>query len=197
MMTKGPDLETQLKSWFSAALSGDQAAYAQFLDRVSRILGAYFMKSMNPSRRSVQRVEELTQDVLLSIHEKRSTFQPELPVLPWVYAIARYRLIDTIRQESRRPQFANWEAGFEDLLWTEAQQGASADSQQDVDELLSGLTDRQKEVLVMAKLNELPLAEVAKKLDMSLSAVKVTVHRAIKAIRKKQEDKEGGFREDT
>jgi RNA polymerase sigma-70 factor (ECF subfamily) len=196
MVKKGHDLESQLKSWLLAALNGDQDAYQNFLNRVAGIVGAYFMKSMNPRNRSPQRVEELAQDVLLSIHQKRATYQTSMPVLPWVYAIARYRLIDAVRRDARRPRFANWEEGYEDLLWTEAQQGGAASSDQQVEALLEGLGDRQKEIMVLAKVEEVPLSDIAEKFEMSLSAVKVTVHRAVKTMRKRQLEKAGGLHED-
>jgi RNA polymerase sigma-70 factor (ECF subfamily) len=178
----GGSLEAQLRDGLLASMAGDREAYRLFLNRVAGIVTAYLMKSMNPSKRFVEKVEELTQDVLMSIHQKRSTYRPEMPVLPWIYAIARYRLIDSIRQESRRPHTVTWSEEHEQIA-----EDLLPDSVADIETLLAGLSEKQREVLVLAKLNDMPLAEVAKKMDMSLSAVKVTVHRAIRAIRKNQE----------
>jgi RNA polymerase sigma-70 factor (ECF subfamily) len=176
------ELETQLRESLLAALEGDREAYRSFLKRVASIVTAYLMKSMNPSQRTVEKVEELTQDILMSIDRKRATYRPEMPILPWIYAIARYRLIDSIRAEARRPKTVVWMEEHEQIA-----ESSEPENDADVEAMLADLNDRQREILTLAKLDEMPLAEVARKMGMSLSAVKVTVHRAILAIRKKQE----------
>jgi RNA polymerase sigma-70 factor (ECF subfamily) len=145
---------------------------------------------MNPSKRSAEKVEELAQDILMSIHQKRSTYRPEMPILPWIYAVARYRLIDSIRQEARRPKTVVWDEAYEEIPDTRP---AAAESlgltpgAADVEALLSGLNDRQREILVLSKVTGMPLADIASKMNMSLSAVKDTIHRTLRSIRKNRE----------
>ena len=96
--------ETQFKRLFLMSRKGDQAAYRLLLEGLGALLKLFLMGTMNPRMRSKEQVEDLVQDVLISIHKKRDLYSDELPFLPWVFAIARYRLIDSLRMEKRRPE---------------------------------------------------------------------------------------------
>ena len=179
-------LEERLKSQFLAGGAGDAKAYASFLDLAAKIIRSNLRKTI-PSSRSHSRdlLEDLVQDVLLALHQKRHTFRPDYPILPWLFAIARHRWIDIARMISVRPQLLNWEESdfsaiadpnAEDLV---ERAGLEFEAKEKVSEMLEILSPKQRELIRMAKLEELPLAEVAVRLGMSLSAVKVGVHRAM------------------
>ena len=191
------DLEAQLQAWMLAAISGDRDSYERLLTRVGTMVRAYLMNWLNFSSRSPEKVEDLVQDVLLAIHKKKHLYRTDMPILPWIYAIAKYRLIDSIRAEKRRPQTVqwidSWEEDFESATLGAASEAENtpesyAASQQDgaveTEELLAGLNPRQKQILLMAKSQEIPLHDIADQLNMSLSAVKVTIHRAVHLLRK-------------
>lgn len=178
-------LETNMRGWMAQALAGDAAAYEKLLNQIASIVRGYLMNVLNARVRSEEKVEDLVQETLLAIHKKKHLYTAGRPILPWIFAIARYRLIDSVRAEERRPTLVNWEEYFDSDLFEQRTAEAKTDAGA-IDELTEGLTDRQKEVLLLAKVEELPLAEVAKRLQMSLSAVKVTVHRAIKELRKRK-----------
>jgi RNA polymerase sigma-70 factor (ECF subfamily) len=170
------------RNLFLLGKKGDQASYRLLLEGVGSLLKAYLMKTMNPRLRSKEQVEDLVQDVLISIHRKRDLYSEELPFLPWVYAIARYRLIDSLRTVARRPECVEWIEKFDAEVFVEMPKFLD---EEDGSALMEGLTDKQQEILKLAKVEELPLEEVAQKMGMTLSAVKVSIHRSLKLIRKK------------
>ncbi len=176
------ELERELKSLWVLALRGDGVAYEKVLKKLSQLLRGYLQKSINPRFRSVEKVEDLVQEVLFALHRKRDLYDQAQPFLPWVYTIARYKLIDSFRAEKRQPEFVEWLEKFDSLAFVEI---PKMFEEQQGDELLQGLNDQQKEVLRLAKVEELPLHEIALQLNMSLSAVKVTVHRSLKFVRRR------------
>jgi RNA polymerase sigma-70 factor (ECF subfamily) len=179
-------LEDRLKSRFLAGGSGDAKAYGEFLELAAKIIRSNLRKTI-PSSQSHSRdlLEDLVQDVLLALHQKRHTFRAEYPLLPWLFAIARHRWIDIARMLSVRPDLLNWEeSDFSMLPDADAVERverteAEMDAKEKVTDMLEALSPKQRELIRMAKLEELPLAEVAVRLGMSLSAVKVGVHRAM------------------
>lgn len=193
-------LEAELREGLRLSMQGERPAYEAFLEKVAVMMRAYLSHTQSYVRRNPEKVEELVQEVLLAIHLKKATYRSEMPILPWLYTIAKYRLIDSIRADARRPQTTDWEDG---LLADQALLANSPDAldgsllveaRQELEAALSGLSDKQRQVLVMAKAEDVPLAEIGMKMKMSVSAVKVTVHRAISGIRTRSE--KGARRED-
>lgn len=172
--------EDQLKQLFLQAQKNDEKAYQAWLIGVSELLRVYITKLMSPKMRSPERVEDLVQDILITIHRKRDLYSPELPLLPWIYAIAKYRFIDLIRSESRKPEFVEWMEELDTRFYDPSQDTGSDEK---VEGLLGNLTEKQKAILTMAKVDEVPLKEIATHFKMSLSAVKVTLHRVLKNLR--------------
>jgi RNA polymerase sigma-70 factor (ECF subfamily) len=175
------ELEAQLRAWLQQSLRGDQAAYRAFLERTSSMVRGYLTNSMGSSKRTPEKIEDLVQDVLLAIHRKKHLYRADMPILPWLFAIARYRLIDQVRAEKRRPMLVEWD---ETLDPADTNSLPLPDERLfELEELLECLSQKQRRILVMAKAEGVPLAEIAQRLQMSLSAVKVTVHRALRKIR--------------
>jgi RNA polymerase sigma-70 factor (ECF subfamily) len=97
----------------SRALEGDKTAYGLLLEKVAGMVSGYLMNCLGYQSRQPQKVEDLTQDVLVSIHKKKHLYDPSRPILPWIFAIARYRLIDAARADARRPRLVALEEGLE------------------------------------------------------------------------------------
>lgn len=179
-------LEDRLKRRFLEGAAGDAKAYGEFLELSAKIVRSNLRKTI-PAARSHSRdlLEDLVQDVLLALHQKRHTFRPEFPILPWLFAIARHRWIDVARMLSVRPGLLNWDESDFTLIpdagaAERAERGeAEFEAKSKVADMLETLSPKQRELIRMAKLEELPLAEVAARLGMTLSAVKVGVHRAM------------------
>jgi RNA polymerase sigma-70 factor, ECF subfamily len=166
------------------SLQGDNIAYETMLSRIAVMVRGYLFNSMGPAQRSDEKIEDLVQEVLLAIHRKKHLYRPDLPILPWLFAIARYKLIDQVRSEKRRPSLVDWDDTMDPI---DSNANAAPDERVlELEELLDCLSPRQKTILIMAKANGVPLAEIAQKFGMTLSAVKVTVHRALNRVRQQQ-----------
>lgn len=189
--TGATTLEEELHGWMIRSLRGDSAAYEKLLGRISLLLRAYLTKSLGPKRGSRERAEDLVQEVLLALHHKRHTYEPGRPLLPWIYSIARYRMIDSIRAERRIPLSSELEEGADAQASLKQHADAERDAEsvfggdKDLAELLATLSDKQRTILLLAKVEEVPLAQIATRLSMSLSAVKVTIHRAMTQLKRK------------
>ncbi len=171
------ETEAALRALFLQGLAGDAAAYRTFLQRMSRHLRAFLGKRLFGWPDDV---EDLVQECLLAMHNQRHTYQSDQPLTAWVHAIARYKMIDLLRSKSVRE-------ALHDPLDDAADMFFDADSnpgeaRRDLDALLAMLPERQREAIVRTKLEGLSVAETAELTGMSESAVKVNVHRGLKAL---------------
>ena len=171
------DPEAQLKFLFVAGLGGDQRSYRAALDLLSRYLRAFLRKRLvaRPDE-----VEDLLQESLLAIHLHRHTYDPGQLFTPWAYTITRHKLIDHTRRHARTegPLEALDEA--HELLTAEDDHAHEA--HRDVHRLLDQLPDRHRLPILHTKLEGLSVAEAAARTGMSESAIKIGVHRGLKAL---------------
>jgi RNA polymerase sigma-70 factor (ECF subfamily) len=169
------EIEPRLKALMLRGLDGDAAAYAQLLSALSGYLRAYFRRRLGPDAPDL---EDLVQETLLAVHAKRDTYDRTQPLTPWIYAMARYKLLDHFRRLGRRPSIPLEDAG--DLFAQEnSEEGAV---RCDIATLLARLPEKQRELVRDVKLTGLSMEEAAARSGMSISAVKVSVHRALKAL---------------
>ena len=164
-------------------LGGEAAAHAQLLSAMVPYLRGFFAQRLT---RAAPDVEDLVQETVLAIHARRATYDRSQPFTPWAYALARYKLIDHFRRQGVRKTAPLEEA--ENIFAIEnAEEGAV---RSDLGKLLSSLPERQRTVLESVKLRGLSTAEAAEASGMSESAVKVSVHRSLKALAKKVRDED-------
>jgi RNA polymerase sigma-70 factor (ECF subfamily) len=165
------------------AQNGDRTAYESLLRDIVPFARAIVARQ----HRTTDRIDDVVQDVLLTVHRVRHTYDPARPFDAWLAAIARRRSIDAIRRRARR----NAQETSDDQAYeTFADPAANRDMEvRDAADLLgsalAGLTERQREALELVKLREMSLAEASKASGQSVGALKVNVHRAIKALRAK------------
>lgn len=178
------DVEIQLKQYCLQAMSGDQEQYVRFLELTADLLRRYLGKLSRGRSSKGEFVEDLVQEVLISIHEKLGTYRRDLPIIPWIFGIARYRLIDFLRSESRTKTGERIEREIRDLFHqpVELAEDSLARSQE-LEILMRPLSSHQKDVLLLAKVHELSLCEIGKVYGMTVGAVKVTIHRALSKVR--------------
>lgn len=169
--------EVRLRGLLLQGMAGDGAAYHAFLKDLSTHLRAYFRRRLTwlPDD-----VEDLVQEVLLAIHNQRHTYEAEQLLTPWVHAIARYKLADLLRRRADRD--ALHEPLDDELEVFAAADTEAATARRDVMKLLDQLPERQREPIRLMKLDGLSVVETAKATGMSESAVKVGVHRGLKAL---------------
>src|SRR5713101_6453275 len=90
--------EAALRALMKAGLDGDSAAHRTLLERLSGQLRAYYKERLARIGRSAAEAEDLVQEALIAVHIQRHTYDLAEPLTPWVYAIARYKLIDHLRR---------------------------------------------------------------------------------------------------
>ena len=167
----------------AAAQDGDAHAYRALLGEIAPIVRR-IIRRRHPFL-SVEDTEDLVQDVLLSVHAVRATYGRNRPFLPWLVAITRHRVADAARRHVRQKA---WEVAVEEYPETfdAAETNTSADEYGDATALhraVETLPEGQRTAIELTKLKELSLKEAAGKSGMSVAALKVASHRAIKALR--------------
>lgn len=171
--------EAELKALMMASLEGDAAAHRTLLDRLSRHLRAYYKGKLTRAGRNAAEAEDLVQEALIAIHTRRHTYNPAEPLTSWVHAIARYKLIDHLRQT--RTSLTNVPIENADEVMAQDDHVA-VESTLDLGRLLGQLPDKMRRAIQYVKLEGLSVAEAADRCGMSQSAVKVSVHRGLKAL---------------
>ena len=169
--------EERLRELLVRGLAGDAAAYHAFLKDLSKHLRAFFRKRLSGFP---DEVEDLVQEALLAVHNQRHTYDPEQPLTAWVYAIAKYKLVDLLRRRSSRECLNDPLDDESDVLAHNDSEAAAA--RLDVAKLLQRLPDRQRLPIIHVKLEGMSVVETARVTGMSESAVKVGVHRGLKAL---------------
>lgn len=158
-------------------MAGDAQAYREFLAALAVHLRGFLR------RRLAQRpdeIEDLLQEVLLAVHNARHTYHAEQPLTVWVQAIARYKLADHFRGFARRDALHE-PLDDEDELFVEGDEEA-AQAHRDLGKLLQHLPERQRLPIVHVKIEGLSVEETARLTGLSGSAVKVGIHRGLKAL---------------
>lgn len=169
--------EHELKPVWLSALAGDNTAYEQALEMMSRRLRGFFARRLQamPSE-----VEDLVQETLMAIHLKRASYDKQYAVTSWVLAIAKYKLVDFWRRHQRTDALHDDidEAGSDDLITAQASEGTS----HDLAVLLQRLPEAQRTAIELTKIEGLTVAEAAQRTGASASAVKIAVHRGMKRL---------------
>jgi RNA polymerase sigma-70 factor (ECF subfamily) len=171
--------ETRLRELLVQGMAGDGAAYHAFLKELSAYLRAFFRRRLI---RLPDDVEDLVQETLLAVHNQRHTYEADQPLTPWVHAIARYKLVDLLRRRADRE--ALHEPLDDELAVFAASDTEAASARRDIVKLLDALPERQRLPIRYMKLEGLSVVEAARATGMSESAVKVGVHRGLKALAK-------------
>jgi RNA polymerase sigma-70 factor, ECF subfamily len=128
--------------------------------------------------------EDVLQDVLLTVHRIRHTYEPGRPVKPWLSAIAARRAIDALRRQGRvGAQETHNDLAYETFADPRANREDDGDTARELERMSSGLSPGQKEALELVKIKELSLAEASAVSGQSVAALKVNIHRAIKKMR--------------
>ena len=169
--------EERLRGLLLGGLAGESSAYHTFLKELSAHVRAFLRKRLVDLP---EEVEDLVQELLLAVHNRRHTYDPSQPITAWVYAIARYKLVDLLRRRSRK-ELLNDPLDEEDGLLATSDSEA-AEARRDLAKLLADLPDRQRLPIIRVKIEGLSVAETARLTGMSQSAVKVGVHRGLKAL---------------
>ena len=161
-----------------SAISGDSAAYHRLLRAITPVLRAGARRGLARAGQPVDQSEDVVQDILLAVHLKRHTWDANAPFAPWLFAIARNKLIDALRRRGRRI-FVN----VDDFAETIADEPpAETVSANEIASLLQTLPPRQREVLQSISVESASIKDTAAKFAMSEGAVRVALHRALASL---------------
>jgi RNA polymerase sigma-70 factor, ECF subfamily len=175
-----PLLDQQLAALLIRAQGGDQSAYERFLREASEVLRVFLAKRMTSAS---DRVEDVLQETLLTLHRARHSYLAGRPIGPWIYAICEHRMLEFYRRHRR---IAAVEIST-DVHWFESTEASPPESEglgAMVWEALMQLPSKQRMIIESLKLQDLSVRETALQSGMSESAVKVTAFRGYEGIRK-------------
>jgi RNA polymerase sigma-70 factor (ECF subfamily) len=166
--------EDQLKSWMIGGLEGSAADHSALLRSLAPLLRGYYRRR---TRGSEDDIEDLVQETIIAVHTRRGTYDRERPFTAWLFAIARYKMVDHFRRTRRLvplDDLAEWpsEDSFAD----------AADARMDIEQLLGLLPGKQAAAIRSTRIEGSSVAEAAAGAGLGESDIKVSVHRGLKAL---------------
>ncbi len=167
--------EDLLAKLFYEAQEGNRDSYRLFLEEVGVLLERSLRKYIPGAD-----LEDIVQETLFAIHHAKHTYLPSRPLLPWIFAIGKNKAIDYLRKMKRKNEIPILEHDFEQV------ENFPLEEELRIDDLMKGMQQlpaKQKFILEQMKLNDRSVREVAKELNMSESAVKVSASRAYEKLR--------------
>jgi RNA polymerase sigma-70 factor (ECF subfamily) len=180
--------EKQLSDPFSSlmrqAQDGNQGAYAELLKSLLNPIKSFLLHHFS----GIRDVDDVIQESLITLHKVRHTYDPSRPFMPWLYAIVRHRALDYLRKNIRIQSRELYE---ERTLDTAAapENIESPDSLEIVAEMLAILPEKEQAVVRMLKIDQLSVKDVAERLGLSESNVKVIASRSYGKLRTRWKDK--------
>ena len=170
----------RLGDLLATAQRGDSASYRRFLKAIIPFVRAIARRRCW----SEDMADDVVQDVLLTVHRVRHTYQPGRPVEPWLAAIVVRRSIDAIRKHGRigRQEVFD-EVAYETFADPRANETLKADAPRTLARMTEDLPRGQKEAIELVKIREMTLAEASLASGQSIASLKVNIHRAMKKLR--------------
>jgi RNA polymerase sigma-70 factor, ECF subfamily len=156
--------------------NGDAAAAQSLVDLLSGRLLAFFSSEMG----NRPEADDMLQEAWLRVHRARHTYRSGEPLLPWMYAIARRVRVDNYR---RRRRIERREVASDALEDSPGRSPGRSNDAPSFRELVAPLSESQREILLMLKVNGLSIEEVARATSSTVGAVKQKVHRAYDRLR--------------
>lgn len=169
--------EEQVAAEFKKALAGDMVIYREFLQKITPVIRGV-VHSKLPSFDSAS-IEDVVQEVLLAVHSKRQTWQQDKPLLPWLYAIARYKAIDALRAQNKGDAGADLDIDEIDEIEAPA---STLEQNMDVQAAVDKLDGKLANVVRAIGVEGISVQEAGERLEMSDNAVRVAFHRGLKQL---------------
>jgi RNA polymerase sigma-70 factor, ECF subfamily len=172
------DRERSWAGWMRAANAGDDIAYRHLLEALAPFLRQIVQSSFARAGFGNSDVEDAVQETLLAIHLKRQTWDEDQAITPWLRAIARHKVIDTLRRRGRQGELP-----IDDLLDVLSTEPATESlSSRDSERLLSILRGRERDVVEAISIEGLSTREAADRFRISEGAVRVALHRGLSTL---------------
>lgn len=174
-----PEQEHELTLLMTASQRGDRSAYDALLQGLGHVVKLYLRRRVG----EVPWLDDVVQDVLMSLHRARHTWNPERPFAPWFYAVLQSRMIDAIHRKKR---LATWEEPMDvvpPVVWSRSAE-AETIARADLAQAMRQLSPAQRVVIERLKLMEMSVSDVARETGMSEANVKVIAHRGYAVLKK-------------
>lgn len=175
-----PDDAPGWSTLMARAQEGDEVAYRRLLEDATP-----YLRSLAGRHRALSgETEDVVQDILLTVHAVRHTYDSDRPFGPWLVAIARRRIVDRLRRRGRiGAAETSLEPEHETIAATGANMLMTIGRRRELQEAFGALPAGQRQAMFLLKLRGLSLKEAAMESGMSVAALKVASHRALKALR--------------
>jgi RNA polymerase sigma-70 factor (ECF subfamily) len=156
-----------------AGLNGDAASHTALLRALVPLLRQFYRRRLGDD----DAIEDLVQDTLIAVHTRRMTYDRDRPFTAWLFAVARYKMIDHLRRG--RPTVS-----IDDLAQVLASDSfeEAVNARMDIDQMLEALPARQARLIRDTRIEGQSIAEVAQASGRGESDVKVSIHRGLKAL---------------
>lgn len=170
--------EGEWSALMRAAAAGDAEAYRGFLISITPYIRGIARHRGRLLGTPEAEAEDVVQEVLLAVHLKRGTWDAGRPVTPWIAAIARNKVIDAFRRKGRHGVVP-----IEDMAdQLAAEEPEETLSRGEIDRLIDQLRPPQGAIVRAISLDGVSIRDTASKFAMSEGAVRVALHRALKAL---------------
>ena len=176
------EADRRLADLMRAAQEGDGVAYTALLREATAVLRRYVRSRWREP--DAADGEDLVQEILISVHAVRATYDPQRPFTPWLLAIARHRMVDRARQAGRRAARDRQVYEVELSLHPTPDDPAVEPDPGALAKAIDGLPASQKRAIQLLKLQEMTLQEASRETGASIGALKLLVHRAMRNLRK-------------
>lgn len=176
-MDYSDEREDKFAHMMNRAQAGDHTAYAELLKAISPLIRGFIYNRIGTGADN----DDILQEVLLGIHRASHTYNTSRPFKNWMFAIADHKVKDYLRAHYRRKALN--EVDFEkiqDFIAAPVTEDTSASEV--LGELLDSLPEKQRRIVHMMKIEGYSAQQIAKSMDMSVSNVKITAHRAYKVL---------------
>ncbi len=171
----------QWSIWAAAAQAGDKSAYSKLLRDITPFIRNVIMGGLaNPDW-----ADDITQEVLISVHKSLKTYSPDRPFRPWLMAIVSFRRTDFLRKHYSRKRDKHTSLDNPGFLRDHVTNPDHAGEYKDIENALHALPEPQRKVFEMMKIKGYTAQETADEMGMSVSAVKVSAHRTMNKLKKK------------
>lgn len=172
------DTEMLWASLMRAANGGDRVAYGSFLKSITPHLTSFVRSGLARAGVGNADHEDVVQEILIALHQKRHTWREEEPIRPWIFAISRYKLIDALRRRWRRA-----EVDISDFAETlAAEEGDAGLTPAEIEKALASLPENQRRIVSAISVEGRSIREVSEDHAMKEGTVRVALHRGLKSL---------------
>ncbi|MDN5567998.1 MAG: sigma-70 family RNA polymerase sigma factor [Paracoccus sp. (in: a-proteobacteria)] len=182
MTAKDGKVDEEWSVQMRAAIAGDQLAYRRVLTAMTPVLRGIIRARAGGMDASW--CEDVVQETLLAIHVKRATWDAQMPLRPWVYAIARHKLVDAFRRRGRVVHVQVDD--FVDTLPAEAEPDGF--EMRDASALIDRLQDRDAALLRCLAIEARGQDECGARLGLAPGTLRVALHRALQRLAKVRQE---------